>query len=538
MKKIMLFMCLTAALPLMAQETYQDANTATEDLNGTARYVGMGGAMEALGADISTISTNPAGMGLFRRSTVSTTFGVVSQGNVDKAATGDKTHMSFDQIGFVYARPSGKNSYINLAFNYHKSRDFNRILYAADKLGQGSQQAVSYASGISTGQLGYQGTEGKYEPIFIGSYPPTYSQVDELINQGLNFNTYDGEYYYLYADDYKFNRHSKGYIGEFDFNLSGNINDRVYLGITFGLHDVHYKAFTDYIENISTDYQSLGDAKMYDERKITGLGYDVKAGVIVRPVEESAFRLGAYVSSPTFYDLKTSNFTQLQNNLDEYMIGNKPFSAGAYSGVSNEETYEFRLNTPWKFGLSAGHTVGNFLALGATFEYSDFSALDTREKDGEYYDWYTDSYYSRSYSDNAMNDHTDVTLKGVSTLKIGAEYKPIPELALRAGYNYVSPVYKKEGMRGYPDGFVKSLGTAYSSTTDYTNWDCTHRITLGLGYTYQKFYVDLAYQYSTKKGDFYPFQKELLTSEAKSYCSAAKVEDNRHQASLTLGYRF
>ena len=38
--------------------------------------------------------------------------------------------------------------------------------------------------------------EGKYEPTFIGSYPPTYSQVDELINQGLNFNTYDGEYYY------------------------------------------------------------------------------------------------------------------------------------------------------------------------------------------------------------------------------------------------------------------------------------------------------------------------------------------------------
>ena len=225
MKKIMLWMCFMAALPVMAQETYQDANTATEDLNGTARYVGMGGAMEALGADISTISTNPAGIGLFRRSNVSATIGVVSQGNVDKAATGDKTHMSFDQIGFVYSRPSGKNSYMNFGFNYHKSRDFNHILYAANKLGDGSQQILSYASGISTGQLGYQGTPGKYEPTFTGAYPPTYSQVDELINQGLNFNTYDGEYYYLYADNYVFNRHAKGYIGEYDFNLSGNINE-------------------------------------------------------------------------------------------------------------------------------------------------------------------------------------------------------------------------------------------------------------------------------------------------------------------------
>lgn len=45
-------------MPLAAQETYENAKLMKGDLNGTARYVGMGGAMEALGADISTISTN------------------------------------------------------------------------------------------------------------------------------------------------------------------------------------------------------------------------------------------------------------------------------------------------------------------------------------------------------------------------------------------------------------------------------------------------------------------------------------------------
>ncbi len=44
-------------MPATAQETYENANIATGDLNGTARYVGMGGAMDALGADISTIAT-------------------------------------------------------------------------------------------------------------------------------------------------------------------------------------------------------------------------------------------------------------------------------------------------------------------------------------------------------------------------------------------------------------------------------------------------------------------------------------------------
>ena len=62
---LMAFAALLMA-PLYAQETYQDTKLVENELNGTARYVGMGGAMEALGADLSTISTNPAGLGLFR----------------------------------------------------------------------------------------------------------------------------------------------------------------------------------------------------------------------------------------------------------------------------------------------------------------------------------------------------------------------------------------------------------------------------------------------------------------------------------------
>ena len=74
-----------AAVQMQAQsevpavgDSYDAAALSTEDLNGTARYVGMGGAMDALGADISTIGTNPAGIGLFRKGQVSTSFGFVN----------------------------------------------------------------------------------------------------------------------------------------------------------------------------------------------------------------------------------------------------------------------------------------------------------------------------------------------------------------------------------------------------------------------------------------------------------------------------
>ena len=87
MKKILLMAALSVTtMPLAAQETYENAKIAQEDLNGTARYVGMGGAMEALGADISTISTNPAGIGMFRKSNISASFGLVSQSDVSNAA--------------------------------------------------------------------------------------------------------------------------------------------------------------------------------------------------------------------------------------------------------------------------------------------------------------------------------------------------------------------------------------------------------------------------------------------------------------------
>ena len=109
MKKLIVGAILLTGLSAYAQETYNNAIIATEDLNGTARYVGMGGAMEALGADISTISTNPAGIGMFRRSQVSLSAGLVSQANAAKSAYNDATNASFDQIGGVWSQRVGSH---------------------------------------------------------------------------------------------------------------------------------------------------------------------------------------------------------------------------------------------------------------------------------------------------------------------------------------------------------------------------------------------------------------------------------------------
>ena len=431
---------------------------------------------------------------------------------------------------------------MNVGINYRKTKNFNYILSAVNSLGGSSQNKLSYGkaiggqdvNGLSTWNLKEENSR------FRGTAPFT-SQLDNLYYNTLVVDPETKNVVYNEADAFDMNRVNKGYIAEFDFNLSGNLNDRVYLGVTFGLKDVHYDGESIYKEVLNSVSGSIvGDVYVNDFRKITGTGFDIKAGVIVRPFENSPFRVGLSVASPTWYDLTTSNVTQLVNNT-------------TISGLNKEarasEALSYKVYTPWKFGLSLGHPIGNSVALGVVYEYSDYNNLDSRiNDDGMYYDAYTNSYYTSSYSDKVMNVHTKQTLKGVSTLKLGAEVKVSPEISLRAGYNYVSSLYNKNGFK---NGGLDSYGSNYSSATDYVNWGATNRLTLGVGYAVKKFTVDLAYQYSGTKGDFYPFMgfdvdryykdsatNKIVSEHISGGTTLTKVTDNRHQVLLTLGYRF
>ena len=136
-----------------------------------------------------------------------------------------------------------------------------------------------------------------------------------------------------------------------------------------------------------------------------------------------------------------------------------------------------------------------------------------------------------------MNRHTKNTLKGVSTLKVGAELKPYPELAVRLGYNYVSPMYRSDGFK---DGTLEADGSLFASATDYTNWKSTNRITCGLGYMLGKVNLDLTYQYSATDGEFSPFMNYVDNADTSenNVANAVNVSNKRHQLLFTIGYHF
>lgn len=547
MKKILSIM--TAAMlgtAVSAQETYDNAQLATKDLNGTARYVGMGGAMEALGADLSTIGTNPAGIGMFRRGMVAGSFGFNTLSDAKSFGNANKTNMSFDQAGFVYSMRSGRHSMLNFGFNYTKSKNFDQILTAAGRLNNASQNklsAMKNANGVYTLQDknnglvsnsgAYSQADYLYSNVLFNHYDannpndPNNAMLSEG-DKGVIVNQTTGLPVYYNATCYDFGRSTTGYIGQYDFNVSGNSNDRFYWGFTVGIYDVHYNGSSLYSESLVDGNTAIGDVAMNDERKITGTGFDVKAGLIFRPAEESPFRIGLYVHTPTWYDLTTRNYTVLNNNTNE--------AYGSTERGKSSESYDFKFYTPWRFGVSLGHTVGNYLALGATYEYADYTTNDIRVNDGGEVD-YWGNYYETSSRDEAMKQNIKNSLKGVHTVKVGMEFKPEKNFAVRLGYNYQSAMYNKNGFK---DGSLESYGTYYASTTDYTNWKDTHRFTAGVGYNYGKFSFDLAYQYSQTNGDFYPFMSYVDDSEPKfdNVCDAVKVSNKRNQLLFTVGYKF
>lgn len=547
-KYILSALLLLGTATIGAQETYENTKLIDNDLNGTARYVGMGGALDALGADISVIGSNPAGLGLMTKSRAEVSFGFVSQPGVSAFQQGNPTNASFDQVGFVYVmrNPRGDNSGLNFAVNYHKSRNFDYILSAVGDLKNASQNTLSFLKAIY-GRRAEDGTSNFYlettkNGMIRGTHPFT-SQLDNLYYNNLMVD-HNNAVSYSTATGYDMQRAHTGYIGTYDVSVSGAISPRFYLGGTIGFHDVHYTGTGEYVEDlVDISNKPLTALMVHDEKTITGLGGDFKLGAIFLPIENSPFRIGLSVASPTLYRLTINTRAYIRHNLR----ASQSMQHG-YSGGTTNESYSFKIDTPWNFGISLGHTVGNYLALGASYNYADYGSMNTRVNEGGGYDWYTDSYYENSSDDTNMNEHTKQTLKGVSTIKLGAEFRPVTNLALRAGYNYISPMYQTNA---YKDGTIDSYGSNYSTATDYVNWDSTNRFTLGVGYQMKNFNIDLAYQYSEQNGDFHPFMdtygdyyyintatKELQMDKIDNYANPVKVSNKRHQLLLTLGYRF
>ncbi|RGM44572.1 MULTISPECIES: OmpP1/FadL family transporter [Bacteroides] len=554
MKKIItlatLGLMITAA-PIVAQTVYDAAKITNKDLNGTARFVGMGGAMGALGGDISTIGTNPAGIGIYRSNDAMVSFGLSAYGTesnyMGNKINSDKVRASFDNAGFVLATKIGNATtlrYVNFGFNYHRAKSFYKNMSMKGNLGDHSQtfQMAEQATGITDwgnypyddNNIGWLSVLG-YDSWLISNLTTKVTDVpykDKNGNQIYNINgepLYEmpGSFYGMTENGLaNFRSEERGGVDQYDFNISFNISDRVYLGMTIGAYAVNYDKYSIYSENYSGDYTGEG-YDLVSMNKINGSGFDLKFGAIVRPFEYSPFRIGLAVHTPTYYklDYKTSAYV-LSDVYSEVTGKIEPHDIYTSDMIEGDMIRQFRLQTPWTYNVSLGYTIGRNWALGAEYEYQDYSSMKFKNPDDGYSDMFE---YENS---------TTPMMKGVSTIRLGAEYKVIPQFALRAGYNYSTAIFNSDAYKDLP---INSIQT----DTDFANTKTLSNYTLGIGYRGSMFYADLAYKFSSYKEDFYPFvEMDHVIENGITYRTlgalpdVTKVKNTRSQVLLTLGVRF
>ena len=554
MKKIItlatLGLMITAA-PIVAQTVYDAAKITNKDLNGTARFVGMGGAMGALGGDISTIGTNPAGIGIYRSNDAMVSFGLSAYGTesnyMGNKINSDKVRASFDNAGFVLATKIGNATtlrYVNFGFNYHRAKSFYKNMSMKGNLGDHSQtfQMAEQATGITDwgnypyddNNIGWLSVLG-YDSWLISNLTTKVTDVpykDKNGNQIYNINgepLYEmpGSFYGMTENGLaNFRSEERGGVDQYDFNISFNISDRVYLGMTIGAYGVNYDKYSIYSENYSGDYTGEG-YDLVSMNKINGSGFDLKFGAIVRPFEYSPFRIGLAVHTPTYYklDYKTSAYV-LSDVYSEVTGKIEPHDIYTSDMIEGDMIRQFRLQTPWTYNVSLGYTIGRNWALGAEYEYQDYSSMKFKNPDDGYSDMFE---YENS---------TTPMMKGVSTIRLGAEYKVIPQFALRAGYNYSTAIFNSDAYKDLP---INSIQT----DTDFANTKALSNYTLGIGYRGSMFYADLAYKFSSYKEDFYPFvEMDHVIENGITYRTlgalpdVTKVKNTRSQVLLTLGVRF
>lgn len=539
MKKYIVPAALLFALTATSQNTFLNQEIiGTNDLFGTSRYVGMGGALGALGADISTMSSNPAGVGMMKRKfDVSFTLGPSWQKDNSVSDQYSRTHCSFDQIGFVTsllgsstAKDEGLIN-LNFAFNYQKKADYNRSFLC------GGDATASYADQLCN---------------MLNNYPDGLSNISNYSLYGAAYNgflldkytTQSGVTNYYVPEDYQSSgnstiRHSWGALKGFDFNISGNYNNRVFFGVTVGLDHVNFHQYTSYIENrndMGTKGYPIQDFNIETEERVKGLGVNVKAGVIVRPIEDNPFRIGLTVETPTWYNL--SYYTPMQNVWGKYdSEGNYDFNEGSYYSTSSQtdNSLDYKLTTPWKFRASLGTTVADILAFGLEYEYAAYNWTSMGYPSSTvYYDsWGYEYWRTTENKDRAMNDNTHSMMKGQHTVKFGFEVKPVSSFAIRLGYNFISSPYEN-GATWSPT--VANVTWQYPTDLSWTTFGNTHIATAGIGYRWKNIYADLAYKYRYQKAEYTSFNADFCTNGGTN--PSRELDMTRHNIAITMGLKF
>lgn len=508
MKKItLIIISLTLSVAVFGQGAFDALRFSQYRYEGTARSMAMGNAFVSLGADSYSMSINPAASAIYKYSEFTFTPSLLNTkinseylGNND---TENWTRAGVSNLGFVTPFVVSNTGYglksLTFGIAINKLNNFSSRSYSF-----GVNESSSWLSAVADGLYGVNNANlditNDWNPFY--DFPEaTWREIlawNSNLLDPLSQNEYISATENIQGDmivhagalGQEFFREQKGSLSEVLFNVGANISDKLFLGANLGVQSLEFNDYQRYSE--SAQNPALFDSKFSSfthlfRQTSSGVGLNFKLGVIAIPFE--GFRLGASIATPTWLFLK--------DTWDETIDAR--YSDGYKSEIlSPIGEYNYRVNTPLRWNIGASYVFGKIGLLSVDYEGADYSTVKMLSEDGDDRDF------------RATNNYISGNFRSAYTLRAGAEVRPIPGFALRAGYTkYGNP----EKTLGYESEYI-SGGLGFSSSAGI--------------------FLDVAFQQRLKDTEYFSLYQDYTNHTAP----VGSYETSGWKLLLTLGFRF
>jgi hypothetical protein len=475
---ILLFVVLVSA----GQNSTDAIRYGLRDISGSARYVGLSGAMGAMGAEFSAIRNNPGGLGMFRRGTLS---GSILYGNqtFDALHYNESTSTRHDDgrissLGVVLSGPLDEGDWkqANLVFGYENERNLDADIRISGVNPESSRLDVYMNDIINEPGLFLEDIEAFFP--FGAGLAWGAQLIDTLSGQYFHYNE-------NYGEQQSRNTTQRGGLGTYYFGFGANYMDRWYVGGTIGFTSLRYTYKSTYREELNDPLSPLESWSQYEEIRTSGSGFNIDLGVLYQV--HPNIRIGAAFASPEWFNLAE----QYRSDVDaEWKDGSTTF-ARSPDGVN-----EYRYKSPYRFTLSAAFTKRKLGSLSADLEIVDYSSMRYKAMSAFPIDF------------TGANQDIVNTFRQAANLKVGAEVLYGP-LYFRGGFALIGNPYRSEND---------------ASATNYS---------FGIGCRVKRFVADFAYMQTRSGNVSTPIHFTTDTS-----LRPTEVQRRLDQVVLTIGVRF
>jgi len=486
--------------------------------NGTARTQAIGGAIGALGADVTANYVNPAGLAFFktREFIISPGYSFIKNNSSFRgdSKTDNKSFFNLGTSGAVFGFNDNNSRWNGAAFSIAVSRTANfnnRISYTGKN--NFSSYGEKFAADAAASGVDINDIAGD-ENLPIGTRLAAYTYLidtltipgnsgPDVVSMALWKNLKSNAPFLVNQQN---TIETKGGITEIAIGFAATHMDKFYLGGSLGIPIVNYESNTIFTEtDASGDANNNFDHSTFTE-KITskGIGVNLKLGAIYKVAEQ--LRLGLAVHSPTLYGLKDTYYASMTTNTENYVhTNNSTITASSDQTLSLSPQYKYDLTSPWRVMLSGAYVIN---AVEDVKQQRGFITADI-----EYVTYKSNRY--KTAEENASPDFYDGVnqvikdyYKNAFNFRVGGELK-FTTIMARLGFSYYTDPYKDSELNG-KKMFLSG----------------------GLGYRNKGVFIDLTYVHSLTNDINFPYR---LPDKANTF---AEVKGTGGNIAVTAGFKF